>query len=237
MADLTTRIRLLWADYGRKLDDLHDDFVYTRMLWRSVQVRVQRHKRKLSVRNRVTNSVVDGAQLAGKARESVRRLKSRSFKDIVAQFELFVAELLREWLASRPELLAEKALNVGTLLASQTLAEAQAAAVREAIDATIADRMYGRPDKWFNYLKKNVGVYFDAADESSFVEMKARRDVLEHHDGIVEATYVDKAKAAARYAVGEPIQLADEDVDEAFRLTRRLVQHVTASAVATLTTP
>jgi hypothetical protein len=167
----------------------------------------------------------------------VKRLKDRSYKDIVAQFELFVAELLRLWLHANPALLSEKALNVATLLASQSLADAQREAVREAVDSMIADKMYGRPDKWFNYLKHSLAVQFRLNDQPSFIEMKARRDVLEHNNGIVEATYVEKAKAAAKYKVGERVELADEDVDEAYRLTRDLVDHVAASVIAKVQKP
>jgi hypothetical protein len=215
-----------------KLEDLHDDHVHTRTLWRSVQVRVQRHGARLRVQNPVTNHVVDGPQLAGKARRSVQRLKERSFKDIVAQFELFVTALLRAWLPVHPELLAEKALTVATLLASKSLLEAQGAAIREAVEDTIADKMYGRLEKWFNYLKRMFGVRFSADDESSFIEMKARRDELEHHGGVIAAIYPEKAKAASRYNVGDQIQLSDGDVDEAYQLIRRLVDEVARFAMA-----
>ena len=97
--------------------------------------------------------------------------------------------------------------------------------------------MYGRPDKWFNYLKKNVGAQFAAAEESSFIEMKARRDVFEHNNGAVEAIYREKAKTAAKYQVGDQVQIISRDVDEAYELTQRLIQTLSAFAMAKLTTP
>jgi hypothetical protein len=219
-------------DFFRKLEDLHDDHVHTRMLWRSIQARVLRHGAKLRVQNPVTNHFVDGPQLAGKARGSVQRLKHRTFKDIVAQFELFATAILRVWLPVHHEFLTEKALTLATLLASKSLSEAQQAAIREAVEDTIADKMYGRPEKWFSYLRRVFGIRFDAADESSFIEMKARRDELEHHAGIVEATYAEKAKAAARYNVGDQIQLSDGDVDEAYQLVRKLTDELAGFAIA-----
>jgi hypothetical protein len=230
--NLATDLEAIRDSYLRKLNELHDDYVHTRTLWRSVQVRVQRHKRKLRIQNPITGSTIDGGQLAGKARDSVQRLKNRSFKEIVTQFELFVGEVLRVWLPSHPELITEKALNVGTLLASRTLAEAQHAAIQEAVESTVADKMYGRPDRWFNYLRKLFAVQVDAANELSFVEMKARRDVLEHNDGIVEATYREKAKGAVKYNVGDRVQLSDQDVNDAFQRTGNLIRQVADSAVA-----
>jgi hypothetical protein len=235
--DLAAEIQTLCDAYARKLDELHDDYVYTRRLWRSVQVQVLRHGRKLTIENPVTRNKVDGVQLAGKARDAVARLRNRSFKDLVAQFELFVGELLRAWLAGHPELLSKKALNVGTLMTSATLADAQAAAVREAIESTIADKMYGRPEKWFSYLKEALAVRVASADEASFIEMKARRDVMEHNGGIVEATYREKSKAAAKYREGARVQLTDQDVDETFRLVSQLIRHVGRSAIANIGAP
>jgi hypothetical protein len=234
MADLKTGIQNLSDEYLRRLGEIHDDYVHTRMLWNELLVRVRRHKMKLSVENPITKTVLDGSDLAGKSRSSVQRLMERSFKDIVAQLELFVAELLRLWLTANTTLISEKALNVATLLASKTLAEAQSAALEEAIESSISDKMYGRPDRWLNYLKKNVGARFAALDESSFIEMKARRDILEHNNGVAEATYRDKAKAAAKYQLGQQVEIANQDVDEAYHLVQRLIRELTASAIATL---
>ena len=97
--------------------------------------------------------------------------------------------------------------------------------------------MYGRPDKWFNYLKKNLGAQFLVQDESSFIEMKARRDVLEHNNGIVEVTYREKAKAAAKFDLGSLVKLTEQDIDEAHHLIQRLITDAGVSVIARLKTP
>ena len=232
MADLTLRIHILCDAYVVKLNDLHDDFVHTRMLWVTLQVRVRRYSENPRVTNPITGNAIEGVALAGKASGSLDRLRNRSFKDIVVQLELFTAELLRAWLFESPLLMSEKALNIATLLKSKSLVDAQQAAIREAVDSTLTDKMYGRPDKWFNYLRKNLGVKFDAQDEAAYVEMKARRDVLEHQSGIVEATYLEKAKAFARYRIGDQVKLANRDIDEAYRLILALVRKSTTDAIA-----
>jgi len=202
------------------------------MLWQTLHVWVQRYGENLTIENPITRSSVNGADLAGKARPSMQRLTNRSFKDIVAQLELFVAELLRLWLLNNTELIAAKGLNVGTLLESQTLEEAQDAAVREAVESTIVDKMLGRPEKWFGYLKNQLRLRLDGRGEASFCEMKARRDVLEHNSGIVNAAYIDKAKVAPKYKVGDDVQLKDQDVDEAYHVTLHLIDAIAASAIA-----
>lgn len=80
----------------------------------------------------------------------------------------------------------------------------------------------------------NLGAQINASDESSFVEMKARRDVLEHNSGIIEATYQEKSKAAAKYKLGEQLRLTDGDVNEAYELVQRLINKTTADAIATV---
>jgi hypothetical protein len=55
--------------------------------------------------------------------------------------------------------------------------------------------------------------------------MKARRDVLEHHGGIVDASYEDKAGGAAKLRPGDKIDLVEQDVDGAFTLTRDLISY------------
>jgi hypothetical protein len=67
MPDLTSDVQTLRDRYLRSLEDLHDDYAYTRMLWRTMLVRVQRHNESFSVHNPTTGSVTDGTTLAQKA--------------------------------------------------------------------------------------------------------------------------------------------------------------------------
>jgi hypothetical protein len=137
-------------------------------------------------------------------------------------------------LAANPSLFEEKALNVKTLLGCQSLQEAKAAAIAEAIDSSIAERMYGKPEKWFNYLRRNLEAQFVPAEESSFIEMKARRDVLEHHGGLVGAVYLEKARTGAKYGIGDRVEITTPDIDEANAVAHHLMTSVAASAIGCL---
>jgi len=230
MADFRSEIRAIGDAYSARVDDIHDDCVHTRILWNNLYVRIKHYGENPIVQNPVTGRVASGAELANKVLPSLFRLNSRSFKDVVAQFELFVAALLRLWLAEKPALLSEKAIDVATLLACRTLADARTAAVHEAAESTIAGLMFGRPERWFNYLRKNLSVRISAVDETAFVEMKARRDVLEHNNGIVESMYLEKAKAAAKFSSGDRIEVVESDVDEAYDVVQRLIRLATMDA-------
>lgn|SRR6185437_12506321 len=67
MADLTSVIQGPCQNYLQKLNDLHDDYAHTRMLWFTLQVSVQRYHRNPTVKNPTTGSVTEGIALAGKA--------------------------------------------------------------------------------------------------------------------------------------------------------------------------
>jgi hypothetical protein len=234
MPDLPPAIQNLRDSYETTLRELHDDYVHTRMVWQFLRVRVLRYGNNPTVTNPTTNTVVNGVQLAERAPASVERLTNRTFKDFVGQLEIFVGDLLRLWLQSHTNMIIAKALTVSTLLASKSLQDAQQAAIDEAVESTVLERMYGRPEKWFNYLRTIFNARFDQADETAFIEMKARRDTLEHNKGIVDATYADKAKGEIRYHAGETIQLSDQDIDECYRLMLRLVQVASQMALAAI---
>lgn len=221
-----------------KVNDLHDDFLHTRMLWQAQLVEAARGGTVLQVHNPITKNIVStGAELAARARTSQSRSRARCFKDLTTQFELFVDELLRLWLTTHTSLISARALTVATILAGTNLADLQAAAIAEAVEATILDKLKGKPEGWLRYLKENLGCVYRPGDEASFLEMKARRDVLEHHSGIVEDTYLKKAQHAARYKAGDEIDVRDRDVDDTHGLIVRMIEATANSAVAKAAAP
>jgi hypothetical protein len=142
--------------------------------------------------------------------------------------------LLRLWLTDQTSLISGKALTIATILAAPSLTDLRNAAIAGAVEVTILAKLQGKPESWFQYLKENLGAAHGPGDEASFVEMKARRDVLEHHDGIVEATYLRKSQASARYRVGDAVDVQDSDVDDTHAFVLRLIDATVVSAVAKL---
>ncbi|KAJ3049424.1 hypothetical protein HK102_012509, partial [Quaeritorhiza haematococci] len=65
----------------------------------------------------------------------------------------------------------------------------------------------------------------------ALLEMKAARDVLEHHRGVVGREYMDKAGTAARYAEGELVQIEEPYLLDRFGLLGAIVRDMTAAAV------
>jgi hypothetical protein len=231
MPDLKPQITTLRDDSLRKLNELHDEYDHSRKLWRMLQVRVERYGEEISFHNRVTGTHSTGTELAAGAGASIRRLNERTFKDIVGQFELFFADLLQLWLIAHPELVEEKALDVGTLLRSTSLADAQRAAVEEAAASTVLKKAYAKPADWIRYINRLFSARVVAAtDGEAFAEMKATRDVLEHARGIANATYREKAGAAARCAIGDRVEVEQEYHTKSFELVRKLITDIALAA-------
>ena len=230
---LASNITTLRNDRIQKLSDLHDDYHHTSKLWKMLRIEVQRYGKQVTFQNANTGTRVNGAQLADRTGAALRRLNEQSFKDIIAQFELFAFDLLRLWLTAHVPLVEGKALSIKTLFASTSLQDLRKAALLEAVESTILKRAYGRPADWFRYLQEILGhVIVSANDVETFTEMKATRDVLEHAGGIANATYCDKAGRAVRAIIGAPIDVSDDYHTATFQLARRLIDSIANAAIA-----
>ena len=214
-----------------ELNDLHDDYVHTRTLWRLLQVRLSRARSEAVFRNPMTGSELGQAEMTGRAASSLRRLNERTFKEMLALFERFAIGAMRLWLADRPTLIERKAVDVATLLRSQSLEEARRAAIAEAIDSTLRDKTYGTPRKLVGYFDKLIGSRpVSPGDLARLVEMKATRDILEHAGGVVTQEYVTKSGRRARFGSGDLVEVSEAYHAEAFHLVRQLIESYSAAA-------
>lgn len=232
MADLANEISDLRDNSLSILNELHDDYIHTKKLWRTVQIRVARYGESFSFHNQVTGRRYDAIALAARAGGSIRRLNERTFKDIVGQFELFFVELLKLWLVSHPDLLEEKALDVGTLLKAVSLSDAQTSAIEEAAASTVLKKAYAKPADWMRYINRifKTTVISDS-DSRMFSEIKATRDLLEHARGIVNTTYLEKASVLARGVLGDPIEIDTSYHKSAFQFVRDKISDLATAAV------
>jgi hypothetical protein len=99
-------------------------------------------------------------------------------------------------------------------------------------ERVVRDLAYKRPDEWFRFLDRRVGLRCpDQARRAALIEMKAARDVLEHHRGVVGREYVDKAGAAARFAEGDLVQIEEPYLLDRFGLLRAVIEEMTAAAL------
>ena len=217
----------------RRADDLHDDYVRVAQLWQEVLVRDRYGLPALHVRNVRTGTLTETPQQwVERARESTRRGRVRTFKDLAAEVELFVDPLLRVWFARFPKAIDGKSIPLADIRIATDLADVVARATAAAIDATVLDKLKGRPASWFTYLRHNLGCKTPAGDVARFAERKAVRDALEHHDGVIDPGYPEKAREAAQLPVRSLFEPDDAPIDALHAMVRERITGIAEDAVA-----
>lgn len=207
----------------------HDHFVYTKKVWRIVDVEVRRRGRKILLRNSVTSTRLNEGDLLRVAHSSVNDyLPLAAVQQFVSLTETFLTDLVRMWLTEYPAHLKGQ-VDVQTIVAAKD----KAAILRPLIDQHVLSMGYKRPSEWFRHLNGIVilGLPSDAEIEQ-FAEFKASRDVFVHNRGIATEIYLEKAGRRARAALGQPLELPDTYLHDGWRLCRKIVTDVgTAAAI------
>lgn len=182
--------------------------------------------RRFSIHNQVTGAVADQAEIAPLIPDYVDDyLKPATFQQLITIFETYFFDLLSLWLAAHPGILLRKQVDLETVLAAPD----RAAVLQGVIDRELNDVKYRRVADWFDYLRKLVSVPGPSDDEvGGLAEAKAGRDILVHNKGIVNAVYVAKAGAKARYVPGDILELPDPY----FRTVADLIDKVAADTTA-----
>jgi hypothetical protein len=139
-----------------------------------------------------------------------------------------LADLVRLWVIAYP-------FHFRTPVDVQTIVTApDKAAILEAMaDAYVTSLAYKTPREWFKQMNAivSLGVPADAQIDA-FAELKATRDVFVHNRGIANDTYLRKAGPMARAIEGQPIDLPDPYVHDAWRLCQSIVTDVGTAAAA-----
>jgi hypothetical protein len=230
MPDLSIRISELKNRALGRLSDLHDDYFHTNQLWIK-RLDDQRRGAVFTATNAKTGIMTTNpTEWLGQARASQQRLRIRTFKDLSSHCELFLDQLLRAWLSAFPDIVNGKTVTLETVRSSNDLAAVQKAAIEQAVESKLLDLLKGRPAGWFTFLNTHLETRVDPADASAFSERKAARDVLEHHNGVVDASYAVKAGSAAVFQTGDFFDPDDRTIDGLYDLVKRLIVQVSTDA-------
>jgi hypothetical protein len=231
MSDIRPDIIAVRQTAVGRLAELHDDFRRTELLWQEVLVRHRYGIPSLSFQNVKTGGkTATPGEWTQSARQSLQRLRIRTFKEISNELELFLGNLLRVWLRRFPGIVDAKSIPLSEILLSNDLTDIQSRATREAVESTILGKLKEKPLNWFTYVREHCGFAFSRGEVERFVERKAARDVLEHHDGQVDPSYVQKAATAAVYKAGDLVEPTDSDLDDLYDLTLKLILQIAGDA-------
>jgi hypothetical protein len=124
----------------------------------------------------------------------------------IALFEHFFFDLIRVLLMDRPERISKKKhIDYATILESDTKEDI----IQRLIDRELNEIKYKNVSEWFIYLNSLVKLPDMPLDTLEKVaEAKATRDILVHNAGIVNKIYLEKSGQAARFSVGNMIDVS-----------------------------
>ena len=106
------------------------------------------------------------------------------------------------------------------------------------IERVVRDLTYERPEKWFRYLDSRLHLGCpDTNQRTRLYEIKAARDCLEHNRGVTNQDYLNKARTAAHYAEGEPVQNDEPYLMDCFTLLRDVIVAMAGTAVGIASGP
>lgn len=215
------------------LDDWSNFFEHTRGVWRAYQMAVTGGLHTLPVTNAATGHQYSAHDLSALAQDYMTgNLAPFALGRYTAIFESFVFGFLRILLLQNPGVLSDKPLKIGDLIRAGSIESA----IAQAIDRELRDKSYDRPAAWFAYIESVQKLGCPASDEiAQIAEIKATRDVLEHAEGIINRTYLDKAGKKARFTTeGESIDVSDLYLRDSWDLLKKICNDMTAAAIKIL---
>lgn len=207
----------------------HDHLSFSQSLWANRLAATRYGGRTTHVTlNVVTGSQLDDETVGPFAAAAINAyLPSAAVQQFVSLTEVFLGDLVRLWVTAHPFHLRGQ-IDVQTVVAAAD----REAVLQPLIDRYVMEMAFKSPREWFRQLNAvvSLGGVPDDGRVDAFAELKATRDVLVHGRGFANATYVRKAGPLARAADGEPIDLPDDYVSDAWQRCQALVDAVGVAA-------
>ncbi len=208
----------------------HNHFAFSQRLWKDLLANTNRKRRTLPVlHDVVTGTRVSGLSVVAEVSASLDTyLPIAVVQQFVSVTEAFLADVVRLWIAAYPFHLKGQ-VDVQLIVNAPD----KAAIVQSLVDQYVGSLAYKSPRDWFRQL--NTVVALGTPPEptiDAFAELKATRDVFVHNRGMANETYLRKAGVLARAIDGQPLDLPDPYVHDAWRLCQTIITDVGTAAAA-----
>ncbi len=214
-----------------QLNGVHDFLEHSRFSWDFLTMKV-RQGETIAHTNLATGTIVDQTTLINlipKYKDDY--LLQLTFRQFVSIFESFFFRFMERIFLHNPWSFARSQLDFEAVLRAADRDEIMLGVIRKQLN----DLKYESPREWFAALKRTVRISSPSDDDiESIAELKATRDIIEHNDGVVNATYFRKAGKKARNVVGIYLDLDDNYFLECWRLVIRVVDEVCEEAAVRL---
>jgi hypothetical protein len=105
--------------------------------------------------------------------------------------------------------------------------------IEDQVNSRVTNAIYASPREYSNYLGNLMDFKIDPEILASYVEIKARRDIIIHSNGIANQIYLDKSgDLAPGIAVGDKISANKSYFENSLRATKRIVKHLNDQMLA-----
>jgi hypothetical protein len=241
---LPDEVRALADQILARLDEARDFYVHTQQAWRVVQ-QIAHEGRPVGIVDPTSGLEVPATNLESLAQRYITvHLAESAFKGLSGLLEDWILGITRLWLTAYPRQLDAASSEVAGRTRAQRREEIQvplseilmapdiAALLGDVAERVVRDLAYRRPDQWFRFIDNRVNLGCpDEAQRGALCEIKAARDVLEHNRGVVGQDYLDKAGAAARFTLGETVQIDEPYLLNRFALLRDVIAMMAAASI------
>lgn len=155
-----------------------------------------------------------------------RDIFNSAFVSIVASVEDYLSKIMISVLKAEPKRLKctiKDVKMVDSVSVIDLVDKSKDELFDQIIDQRLASLFYASPQKQLEYLDKAIGVKVEDSIWKEWIEIKARRDIWIHNAGIVNQIYLDKAKDAAQYTLGQEATITLKYFQETVALTKRMI--------------
>jgi hypothetical protein len=227
-----------------RLDEARNFYLHTRQAWRVVQ-QLAYEGHAVGIVDTVSGLEVPATDLEPLAQRYVTvHLAESAFRSLSGFLEDWICGLARLWLTAYPRQIdaayneaadrtrAQRREEIQVPLSEILASPDMAAVIGDVVERVVRDLAYRRPDQWFRFIDNRVNLGCpDEAQRVALCEMKAARDVLEHNRGVVGQDYLEKAGAAARFAVDETVEIDEPYLLDRFTLLRNVIEAMADAAI------
>jgi hypothetical protein len=198
----------------------------------------KRKRTKLKVvfpshRGGVTETKTDKAFIAKLLQRSLDfDIYKHSLVAAVSAIEDALSNILRTVLQRFPERLnataggekVDKTVKLSMILESPDLEELR----RRLVERRVLQILYESPHDYQEIFRTITGFKISEAVRSTYVEIKATRDVVIHNKGIINNTYLEKVGASARGKLGDEITLTSTYFADSITNLKKLLAAILA---------
>lgn len=148
---------------------------------------------------------------------------------LIAHFESFLGQVIREILAEHPRKLlmtihgfqSQKDVPVGVVLDTDA-EDAKDEIVEWVIERTVTGLFYAAPKVYIDYLAKIGGIVAGEPEFDDYLEIKATRDLIVHNSGVINEVYLSKAGEKARGTAGQMALIDQNYFNHSMSVLKRL---------------